>query len=445
MKERTKRASVLSAMGWFAISYGLAMVGYLATNAVASRWLGVAEFGSFVAGTTAAIGLGQFALIGAHRAGLRDAATLGPDPDRAMGDLRGGAAGVAWITLPLAAGVAGVIGFFWADGPQVSQVLVGLGAAALVYFSGLQKLWGNYLRGLGHVRLSSLLEGRSGGALVGLSQVCTLAAFWILLPTPALALAFVATAIAFSIPVLVAGHVVRRHWRHLPRRGSVLQQLRRSIARSWRFAVNQFATFLGGAAELWIAGLILTAVESSLFSASFRLTFLLAIPMTSMQVVFAPLCARLISEERHSELEQILRTGATVALLGTSMIIVPMVVAPGEILSLVFGPEFAAGSVVFLILLTGNVANQISGLSGTVLTMSHREGVAATTQTVVVVTRVVSGVLAAIYFGLEGLAISAAANSVLLYSLMWWHSARFGVKTHPTLRPRLRAMMSARV
>ena len=45
-----------------------------------------------------------------------------------------------------------------------------LATAALTYLSGQQKLLANYLRGLGHARLSGLLEGRSGGAAVALAH-----------------------------------------------------------------------------------------------------------------------------------------------------------------------------------------------------------------------------------------------------------------------------------
>jgi hypothetical protein len=73
--------------------------------------------------------------------------------------------------------------------------------------------------------------------------------------------------------------------------------------------------------------------------------------------------------------------------------------------------------------------------------MSHKEGTSAAIQAVTAVLRVGVGALAAYHWGLLGLAISSAALSVVMYAVMW-HVARsiVGVRTDPTLRPKIRSL-----
>jgi hypothetical protein len=63
-------------MVWFVGSYGVAIVGYVVLNAAASRLLGAQDFGYFVVAITATTLLGQIGLLGVHRSGLREAATM---------------------------------------------------------------------------------------------------------------------------------------------------------------------------------------------------------------------------------------------------------------------------------------------------------------------------------------------------------------------------------
>jgi O-antigen/teichoic acid export membrane protein len=434
--------SLLTALGWYGVSYGLAIVGYLAINAIASRWLGTSEFGAFVIATSAAAGIGQFALLGSHRAGLRDAATSDGDPGR-LQDLRGSAASSVLLALPLFSVASAVVAYFVASGSSSSRLVYAIAFGGLVYTGGLQKLWASYLRGFGNIRLASLFEGRSGGAIIAVGQGVVMFIAWRLFPHWGVAGAMMAASVGFALPVIYAWVVTGTHWRHLPRTGDLWGHTVSTFHRSWRFGVNQAATFLAGTVELWIGGALLSGHDSSLFSASFRLAFMLSIPLTSLQVVFAPLCARMLARGDKRQLENVLRTGASFATVASSVLLIPMLVAPAELLVLVFGPGFGAGSDAFLLLTIGNIANIVSGLAGTVLTMSHREGLAAAVQTVTLAGRIVIGSFAAWQWGLIGLAGSAALHSVLMFSYMWWSARKHvGVFTHPTLRPQWRVLRS---
>ncbi|WP_160004879.1 lipopolysaccharide biosynthesis protein [Nocardioides sp. AX2bis] len=432
------RASVLAALRWFVVSYGLAVTGYVAINAMVSRWLGLDGFADFVIILTVATGLGQLALVGVHRGGLREAAKLTESPDaEVLATLRAGVQVAARGTLPAVGVLSGAVVYAVVGGNEVERILLGVSCALLVVLNGLQKLWANYLRGFGEIRLAGLLEGRSGGGLVSLCQAVAVLVIWVAFPGTGLVGALGALIIGFTLPVLYGGHRVNLRWGHVQFESHFISDLRTTVAANWRFAVNHLGAFLGTNIELWLAGLLLASSQASLFSAAQRIALLLVIPLISAQVVFAPVCARLLATGEIRRLQSVLRTGATVALLVSAVLLTPILLAPDRVVALVFGDTFEGAALPLLILSISSVANVATGLSGIALTMSHREGVAAAIQAATVVAQVVVGVAAALVWGLNGLAVSATTFVTLNYVGQWIAVRRLlGLWTQPTFRPR---------
>ncbi|QZY29798.1 lipopolysaccharide biosynthesis protein [Nocardioides coralli] len=428
---------MLGALVWFGTSYGVAVVGYLVGNAVASRWLGLSDYGYFVVALTSSTVVGQLGLLGAHRGGLRDAARLEADDLAGLAVLRRGARAAALISLPAAALVAGLV-LYLASGPDREALVLAVGFALLAVLGGLQKLWASYLRGFGRVRFASLLEGRSGGALVSCLQAASLALAWWLFPETGLAGAVLALAAGYAVPVLAAGFLVSRRWSGVPGSGSVVGDVREMVGRNWRFAVNQVAVYLAGTVEIWIAAAVLVSADASFYSAAQRMALVLAIAPTSLQVVFAPVISRMLASGDRARLEAVLRTGASVSAVATLVLLVPMLVVPGDLLALVFGEPFREAALLLFLLSAAQIGNVVSGQCGTALTMSHQEGVVATVQSVSVALRVGLGTAAALLVGVVGLAVVSSAISIAVYLTLWWLARqRLGLRTHPTLRPRL--------
>jgi O-antigen/teichoic acid export membrane protein len=430
---------VLGAVVWFGVAYGVAVVGYLVLNAAAGRMLGPDEFGYFVIALTVSTLVGQVGLLGVHRAGLREAARLEESDIEGFRELRRGVRAVSLVTLPLVSLVTGVVTFLIGEGSVGVRFATALGVGVLVLLGGQQKIWANYLRGFGQIRLASLLEGRSGGAIVAVTQAVLVVLVWQLAPDVGLAGALGAAAIGYAIPVWWARERVVRLWRHLPVGSRLLHDVRFVFARDWRFASNQVAVYLNSTVELWLAGLVLSRFDTSMFGAAQRLAMLLVIPLTSLQTVFAPVVSRLIVRDDDNRLEPLLRTGATLATVATAVAWVPMLLAPGLLMTTVFGASFDDAAPILVLLTLGNVANVFVGLCGTVLIMSHHEGVVASVQWGGVIARLGLGVVAALMFGAVGLGVTAATVTVAVYAAMWVTTRKIeGLSTQLTLRPSLR-------
>jgi O-antigen/teichoic acid export membrane protein len=137
-------------------------------------------------------------------------------------------------------------------------------------------------------------------------------------------------------------------------------------------------------------------------------------------------------------LERVLRSGTTVATVVSGLMWVPMIAVPGLLLATLFGPGFRDASTILVLLTIGILPSVVTGNSGTVLTMSHHEGVMASLQWVTVAVRAVGALVAGGLWGLTGLGVSSAVATALLGVGSWWLAhARTGVWTQATLRPEL--------
>ncbi|CAA9328542.1 MAG: hypothetical protein AVDCRST_MAG34-116 [uncultured Nocardioidaceae bacterium] len=427
--------SVGTAGVWFVLSYGAAVVGYVAVSALASRLLHH-DFGYFHIAMSASLDAALLALFGAHRGALRQAARLDPADDAGLVGLRRDVRAISLFTLPAAA-AAGAVGAWLLSGGQerTTRLVLAASVGAVIWLSGRQKLIANVLRGLGSVRFAGLVEGRSGGALVAACQCVAVGAVILLVPAPSVAVVLGAVAVGFAGPVLFAHLLLRRRWSHVKMARPRLADAQAAMSQNRHFASNLVAAALNTNIDLWLAGLLLTAYETSLFSAAERVSTLLPVVTMSLGVVASPLVSRSVGH-RSDELESLLRTGATVAAGLTLLLWLPMLLAPGAVLRLIFGDAFGPAAVILVILTLGGMSNVLTGACSVALSMSGHEAIVSRVQWAAVALRSALGLVLVSMFGVTGLAISASGVTALMWCALWWFSLRrTGIRTHPTSRP----------
>ncbi|MEZ5092070.1 lipopolysaccharide biosynthesis protein [Nocardioides sp.] len=431
---RPRSVSLVRSLTYFVPSYGVAIGGYLAYSVVAGRALGTAGFGYLMVILNVTALVGQLALLGVHRSGLREAASA--DSDDELQQLRGGARAVMLVPVPVAA-AATALGVAWWRGGDPRAWAAGAMAGVLVATAAYQKISANFLRGLGHVQAASLVTGRSGGALIAVSQALCVLVVWLAVPSPGLLGVLAGTALGALVPLLWAGRVMRRSWPARPVRGRLFADLAHAARRDWKFAVSQTGGFLNTSVELWVAGALLTGHGTSLYAAGQRLAMLLNVPSSALQVVFSPALARLARGHDRERLQALVRTAATLSTSAAGVLWLPMVLAPAAVLTLVYGPDFSEAAWALALLATGLLLNAVSGLSGTTLSMAHHEGDVAVITWVAVAVRAVAGALCAWQWGVVGLAASSTAVSAMVYAATWTRARMLlHVSTHATLRPR---------
>lgn len=432
---RRKPTSLTRSLAFFVPSYFVAILAYLAFTIVAARVLGTSDFGYFVVLVTVTTLIGQVSLLGVHRSGLREAARA-EDPEQLVA-LRRGLRAVLLIPLPLAAVLTAVAITLW-RGADLDGIATACLSGILVLLTGYRQANANFLRGLGHVHAANLITGRSGGALVALLQVLAVLLVAWLVPGWGLAGVLASTAVGYLLPLAWAWSLLRRSWPPLAGPHHTWRDLGFVVRRDWKFAISQSGGFVNSHIELWLAGVLLSGGATSLFAAAQRLSYLLLLSNSSLQIILSPALARLTNISDRPRMEALVRTAATAASAVSGVLWLPMVLAPGLVLSLLFGVSFAAAAPVLVLLATGYLTNAISGLSSTTLSMTRHEGDVAVLNWCAATARVISGIACAGVWGVTGLAASSAVIAVLHYAASWTTvRRRLSISTHATLRPQL--------
>lgn len=432
-----KRTSIGGSAIWFGLPYGFALLSYLGVNAIAARLLGLSGYGIFFTTITLTSFFGQLGLLGAHRSGLRDSARLRDSHDQeVLSQQVRSIRAVTSFVLPISALAAATGAAFLLPVDGVERWVAAASVAGLVVGSGFQRLWANYLRGFGYVKIAGLLEGRSGGAAVAVCQLLFLGSVFLVAPEAGMAGGLVAMALGYLIPVLLAGMLVGRRWSSLRIPWKPFADLRLAWSRGSRFALIQAGSYLNSNVDLWMATALLVATQGSHFAAAQRMVLLLVVPLTSLQVVLSPVISRMYHQGETERLQRVVRTATTAITAIVAVFLIPMIVVPDLLLEIVNGAKFTGGAPALVILALGLVVQVLAGGAPTALSMADREGIVAKVQTIGIVIRVGLGALAALTFGMLGLATTAAVGTATIFIILWWQTHRkLGMWTHPTLRP----------
>lgn len=439
-----RRHSLGGSVWWFALSYVMSVAGFVGLNALAARALGTDDFGRFVVVYTLALVLGQVGLLGVHRAGVREVARLVSFESAEARDLRDDLGTVSRTCLPAVAVGGGATLALALGDDEGSFLLVGTVIAALIYLTGQQKLTSNYLRGMGRVRFAGVLEGRSGGGLVVILQAALLALVMAVEANPGLTAVLAVISCGYVVPIGIGRAIISRQWVVTRRKVNHVVRLATIWRRDWRFFALSTASSTSQYVEVWLAGAVLVAADTSYFSAGHRLASLLVIPLASMQVVASPAISRLWHQQELGTLTALVRTAATLATVVTGVLLIPLMIAPDRAMSAVFGAAFADAGTVLVLLAIGMLGNVVSGLCGAVLSMSGHEGRSAVATVISLLLRLVLGFWAATSYGVIGLAVSTSVITVLLNGWLAWIAFRTGVTTLPTARPRPRLFFQVR-
>ena len=304
-------------------------------NALSARFL-TAEFGSFVVAGTVATLVGQIALFGAHRGGLREAAVLTRADDASLANLRTAVQTISVIPLPVFALITAAVWFFlYAEAHFFPRTLIALSIGATVWLGASRRFWPTTCGGFGQVRSASLLEREIRRASCSWCQALFLTIIVLVAPELGLSGALASLALGYVVPVFIGWRIVNKRWRHVKAKTATFRTLWTVVVKNWHFASNLIAGSVSANAELWIAGLILSQANFSQFSAAQRLSVLLAVPLVSLGVVYSPVVSRLSGRD-NGRLESLLRTGATVA-AATTAVAIPMLLLPGVVLETVYG------------------------------------------------------------------------------------------------------------
>ncbi len=165
-----------------------------------------------------------------------------------------------------------------------------------------------------------------------------------------------------------------------------------------------------------LLGWIGTTRDAGIYALAFNIAFLVVLPRTAVNALFAPTIADLFARNDRAALQAIVAKATSWTLLGAACIALPVALIAEPLLAM-FGRDFGAGASALRILLIGQVIAAGAGSQLYLMTMTGHERSAAV---LLISSTAVNAVVSAALIGVLGLAGAAVATTT---TLIVWNAA----------------------
>lgn len=203
-------------------------------------------------------------------------------------------------------------------------------------------------------------------------------------------------------------------------RGTVIEFFRYSLP----LTARDVGSIMYNRADLFIVGFLLTESSVGIYRIAFLVAGIAAIPLYGFNQLFPPLASRLHSDDRRDDLQAVYSTVTRWSLTLSLVLTIGGVVYATEILRL-FGPEFAAGVGVLVVIMVSEMLNAAVGPSGLVLIMTDHQKFATANQWAFGLLNVGLNVVLVLEFGLVGAAVATASTTVVQNAVRLYFVRRF--------------------
>lgn len=334
--------------------------------------------------------------------------------------------------LQVVAGVSAVVAFVGAiilavylDHLGTTGVWTGAAMLAALPLAVLAKTLAHGVRGLHSVVWAQALETLLRPLLVVLLVGAVIAVRPDLL-SPQTAMA--AHVVAAGLVIVIAGYLLRRALPAGARTGAPLEDWSRWLRSVGPFAVIGSAMIVNSHVDIIMLGWFKPAADIGVYRIAAQGGGLTLFVLQAAQNVLAPVFGGMQAHKNDSLLRMRFRQVSLLVFLATLPIALVLVVYGEPIVTLVFGPAYAAAALPLAILTLGYFVSVSCGPVRTLLQMVGREGVTARTLGVTVVLNIFLNALLIPDYGVLGSAL-ATAVSVVVYSarLRWIAYRRLGV------------------
>lgn len=188
-------------------------------------------------------------------------------------------------------------------------------------------------------------------------------------------------------------------------------------------ALTEGMRVLQGHLAILLLGLLGSVAMVGLFRVATSTMALIATPITILNVVSAPIVARLHARGELARLRSLATAVAWTMLLGVVALSVPLLWAGEWLLGTAFGAEFEASLPSLLVLCAGQVVSAVFGANATLLNMSGHEGRVTRAFVVALIVNVLTAMILIPLRGDVG-AATATALSMLTWNVIMWIDAR---------------------
>jgi O-antigen/teichoic acid export membrane protein len=157
-----------------------------------------------------------------------------------------------------------------------------------------------------------------------------------------------------------------------------------------------------------IVGYFRPEEEVGFYQASSQVSLLFAIILSATASIFTPLIVELYKQEKSENINELFKISTKWGLYLSIPFFLIIALTPGEMMSVIFGPEYLAGSQVLLILITGQMINVASGSPGQILIMTGNQLAWMRLSLMMLLLSLLLNILLTPVIGLNGSAIATA-------------------------------------
>ena len=324
----------------------------------------------------------------------------------------------------LAAALMALIAYFFVgyDSPVALAIIIGAPVIPLV---ALAKIRGAALQGLHLVALGQLPAVLLRPLLFSILLLLLFTVWPAAGPTQAMALN-----IATAAAALLLAHLLLRARLPSERPAQPLQHGRQWLASSFPMALTEGMRIMQWQMTILLLGIVATDAEVGLYRVAVSILVAIAVPITLINAVVAPVLARLHAEADRNRMRQVSHRAAQASTLGVVGLSLPFILFGSPLLAVAFGEDFAPAYGALLILSLGQMLSAAFGPNALLLNMSGHEK--RVTRAMLFALLVNAGLvfLLARSMGHIGAAWAGSA-AMLVWNLLAWWDARvlLGVDT----------------
>jgi O-antigen/teichoic acid export membrane protein len=301
-----------------------------------------------------------------------------------------------------------------------------------------QKLMAEILRGFHDIRAAVLIgDGSTGGLISYLAAAAILMFVWwvygqIELPT---ALTIVVAAGAIAVILAVVMLIRKLNSLNLPKGKGSKHFSWPVLYTALPVLAHTLATLLQNQSGIWMLEAFQPSSEVALYGVAARLVALIAVPLSVVNSIVAPIIPDLFWQGKTEKLERILRGLTALSTLPALMALGLFWVAGPFFLGFLFGEYYRDASGILVILTIGVVFNVMAGSSGLTLIMTGHQKILMGISIFTGVLTIVAVYFAAGRYGAVGVATVVSANLLLKNILMVIFNRRLtGMWTHATIK-----------
>ena len=273
-----------------------------------------------------------------------------------------------------------------------------------------QRTLGEVFRGFHDIKSAVVFGGRQllGGSLTVVLAIGLLLVLWMLALPPSLGLVLGAVALAGMISVVLAWRGVRGFLAGPVEGRSETDGYRRLLPASFPLLVHGMSQFAIKRVDIWIAGVWLSEAEVGVYAATAILAAVVGVSLSIVNEFLPPTISLLQHQGEGRRLEGLLRKAASYTTFVGVVLVIVFLLFGRTLLSTAFGPAYAAGSTVLIILAAGQLVGLWVGTCGYTLMMAGYQRDLMYLSMVGAVLATVGGIFSVQAWGLSGLAMTTS-------------------------------------